>query len=113
GLVPTPGDVVTGPLLATTGPVTVSTTLGGATLTVTYTENVYSDPLGLCPGCLDFVIFATNDAVATGGFAASNVTIEHITTGNYAVLTGAADLDMGWNTVEPGTAPPLPLILGG
>ena len=89
-------------LLASTGPTTVSTTISGTTLTVTYVERVYSDPLGLCAGCLDFVIQAINDSVPTGGFAGSNTTINHVTTGNYSPLQGPLDLEMGSNTGAAG-----------
>ena len=98
-LVVTPGST----LLATTGLTTVSTTLGGDTLTVTYFENVYADAALTCPGCLDFVIMASN----TG--AAGTDVIDRITTGNFRPLQGLLDVDMGHNIVVDGLAPlPIP-----
>lgn len=85
-------------LLADTGTQTVSGSINGTTLSVTYSEQVYSDPNGLCNGCLDFVIQATNNG-------SSNTIINRVTASNFAGAGGTAQTDVGYNTaVNGGTA---------
>jgi PEP-CTERM motif len=90
-------DVLTiGPgatLVGFTGPQTISTTIGTDTLSVTYFEDVFTDPSGLCPGCLDFLIQATNNTASTD-------IIDRVTTSNFGAL-GASLPDVGDNTSLP------------
>jgi len=81
-----------GAIVANTGMVTATTTVGPTTLTVNYDEYVFSDNANpFCPGCLDFVIVATDNA-------ASNTFIQNITAGSFAG-NGTVLTNLGYNSV--------------
>jgi len=95
---------------ANTGVQTVSTTVGGTSLTVTYQEWVYTDS---GTGGLDFIIKATNDGSADPGGTtdpASNTVIDTVTGGNFAG-DGTVVTNLGYG-VSAANLPVIPVSSG-
>lgn len=81
-------------VVANTGPITLTGTAGPLTLNATYDEVVYSDPTGVCAGCLDFVIQVTDNSPA------STDIIQSVTGSGFALAT----TDVGFNSSVNGGA---------
>jgi len=81
---------------STSGTAFNGATIGTSSLIVDYTESVWTEVGGSCPGCIDFEITATNRS-------ASTITVESISTGSFAGLPSANGLNIGDNGATSST----------